>query len=160
MKIVAYASDKPREHMLMNALKEGVLIHGDEFEMRRTAEYGETPDGEYRKYQGPTPDTDVAVFFGVKGKSRVIFDEHRAMGKATIYLDKGITRNKGAGGHTEYTRAFVNDAHPLAYMMARKMPKDRFKALGVKLSPRTGGQNILICGSSQKYHDFHGPTRS
>ena len=154
MKVVPYFSDKPREHMLGAALKQGVESVGDEYEQRRTQDYGETDEGEYRRYPGPTPDTDVAVFFGVKGQSRQIMEDHLAMGKATIYLDKGITREKGKG-HTLYTRAFVNAAHPNNYMMRRKYKPDRFDALRISLRGRRKGHNILFCGSSAKFHEFH-----
>jgi len=157
MKVVFYASDKPREHMLARALGEGVRLCGDEFEIRRTADYGESPDGEDMRYPGPTPDTDVAVFFGVKGKSRLIMEDHRAMKKATLYIDKGITRQKGEGGHTEYSRVSINAPHPLAYMMRRDRPGARFKRLGLKMArcQRLTGGHILFCGSSAKYHEFH-----
>lgn len=154
MRVVFYASDKPREHMLANALRQGVERAGDQFEQRRTQDYGETEGGDYRKYPGPTPDTDVAVFFGVKGQSREIMDEHLAMGRATIYLDKGVTRQKGSG-HTLYTRAFVNAPHPLKYMLREKQRADRFNALGMSLQERRKGNNILFCGSSLKFHAFH-----
>lgn len=160
MKVVFYASDKPREHMLANAFEEGVTAAGDEFEMRRTAEYGETIDGDDLKYPGPSPDTDVACFFGVKGRSRFILKDHLAMGRATLFFDKGYTRDKGEGGHTEYSRVSVNGATPLHYMMQRTRTPDRWKRLGDELKEKSNvvnsGGHILYCGSSSKYHEFHG----
>lgn len=160
MKVVFYASDKPREHMLASALEQGVRGVGDDFEMRRTAEYGETSDGDDLKYPGPSPDTDVACFFGVKGRSRFILKDHRQMGRATLFFDKGYTRDKGEGGHTEYSRISVNGPDPLYYMMKRNRSADRWKRLEIELKNRNNGigsgGHILYCGSSSKYHEFHG----
>ncbi len=157
MKIVFYASDKPREIMLAKALEIGVLGAGDEFEMRRTAEYGETDGGDDLKFPGPSPDTDVAVAFGVKGKSRQIINDHLSVGKSTLFFDKGYSRQGDGSGHTEYSRISVNGSNPLAYMSLAPRPDDRFNRLNVDVykrrSVRTG--NVLICGSSAKYSAFH-----
>lgn len=158
MKIVFFTSDKPREHMLAEALKQGVISQGHKFEMRRTADYGETEDGDDLLWPGPSPDTDIAVVFGVKGKSRKIIEDHLAMGRTTFLLDKGYSRTKGEGGHTEYTRISINGLHPLDYMMKVKRRPDRFRKLNMRLQPRarTGKSgHVLYCGSTQKYHDFH-----
>lgn len=150
MKVVFYASDKPREHMLANALAQGVVKAGDQFEIRRTADYGED-----RHYEGPSPDTDMAVCFGVKGKSRDIIEEHLAMGRLTLNLDKGLSRQKGEGGHTEYSRIAINGKAPRDVMRA-KTDGSRVRVLGMRTEDRRGpGGHILICGSSEKYHEFH-----
>lgn len=156
MRIVFYAADKPREIMLAKALAEGAQAHGDTLEIRRTADYGEDGGGNDLKYPGPCPETEVAVVFGVKGRSRQILDDHRAMGRATLFLDKGYTRERGEGGHTLYSRVSVNAASPLAYMMREKRTSDRWKRLGLKLEPRReNGGHVLIATSSQKYCEFH-----
>jgi hypothetical protein len=157
MKIVFYAADKPREHMLATALALGAKAAGDTLEIRRTADYGEALEGPARKYPGPTPDTDVAVCFGVKGRSRQIIEEHRGMKIATLFFDKGYHRGKGEGGHTEYSRISVNGSDPNDYMMLINRPDDRWKRLGFELKEfvkRPYG-HVLICSSSEKYHDFH-----
>ena len=158
MKVVAYMSDKPREHMLAEAFRLGITGAGHEFELRRMAEYGESVDGNDLRYPGPTPDTDVAIFFGVKGKSRQVLDDHLAMGKQTILLDKGYSRSKGENGHTEYSRVVINALEPSEYMMHRTLLEDRFKTLGIRMGKRRKVRDghILFCGSTQKYHDFHG----
>lgn len=157
MKVVFYASDKPREIMLAKALERAVRRTGDEFEIRRTGDYGETPDGDDLLYPGPSPDTDVACCFGVKGRSKQIIVDHRAVGKGTLFFDKGYSRGKGEGGHTEYSRISVNATDPLAYMMKQRRSDRRFRLLGVKLGRYSAyaGGHVLICGSSQKYHEFH-----
>ena len=156
LKIVFYASDKPREIMLAKALAVGADRHGDTVEIRRTGEYGETDTGDDLRYPGPTPDTDVAVAFGVKGKSRQILDDHLAVGKSTLFFDKGYSRQSGEGGHTEYSRISVNGSDPLQYLLQEQRQSDRFNKLGVQPKPRRGSNGmILLCGSSEKYHAFH-----
>lgn len=157
MKIVIYAADKPREHMLAKAWQLGIESCGHDFELRRIGEYGENAEGNDLAYPGPTPDTDVAIVFGVKGKSRQVIDDHQEMGRQTILLDKGYSRAKGEGGHTEYSRVIINDLDPSSYMMNESRGDDRFRRLGIRLERhrKTKGGHILFCGSTQKYHDFH-----
>ena len=157
MKVVFYASDKPREHLIAQAMKVGVEEAGDEFEIRRTAEYGEEADGNDRRWPGPSPDTDMAVFFGVKGQSRQLLIDHRSRGIPTLFLDKGYSREKGEEQHTKYTRVSINAAHPLNYMMKAPRTSDRADMLKIELKNRMPfmGGHILYCGSSQKYHDFY-----
>ncbi len=158
MKVVSYCSDKPREHLIAQAMKLGIEAHGSTFEMRRTADYGEDDEGNDRCWPGPDPETDVAVVFGVKGISRQLIKDHRAMGKHTIFLDKGFTREKGENSHTKYTRVAVNATSPASYMMKRKHDSKRAQELKINLEKRKNPDSghILFCGSSQKYHDFHG----
>ncbi len=153
MKVVFWSSDKAREHMLADAIGKSIRADGHRYDVLRTADYGEE-----RTHEGPVPGTDLALVFGVKGKSADIIRDHRMLGIPTLYLDKGISRQKGTGGHTEYTRIFINGGSPHAYMMGRKYPPDRFEALGYRMAERReiGGDYVLFCGSSQKYHDFHG----
>lgn len=150
MKVVYFCSDKPREHMLGEALAAGIRARGDDFEIRRTADYGEDC-----KYEGPSPDTDFAICFGVKGKSRAIIEDHLAMGRMTLNLDKGLSRQKGEGGHTEFSRIAINGKAPLD-ILGSKFDETRIRSLGMRFDKsRKGGGHILICGSSDKYHEFH-----
>lgn len=158
LKIIFWASDKPREHMLAKALEIGAINHGDTLEIRRTSDYGEDPNGDDRRYAGPSPDTEVACCFGVKGASKQILGDHAMAGIPTLYFDKGFTRAGGEGGHTLYSRICINATHPLAYMMLSAKPDDRWRQLKLKLGKRGRAQagHVLYCGSSQKYHEFHG----
>lgn len=156
MKVVFYAADKPREIMLARAFEAGITGYGDQFEMRRKVEYGEDIDGNDRRFPGPSPDTDCAIMFGVKGAQ--IFWDHKALKIPVVYLDKGWSRDtKGGDGHTLYSRCAVNASSPIAYMLDMKSPPDRFQRLGIKLKPRRADSDgfILYASSSQKYHDFH-----
>lgn len=172
MKVVYYVSEgKSREEMLAAALAQGVLgepvsvrqlIEGvargkNEFQIRYTADYGEDEHGNDRKWPGPMRDDDVACFFGVKGRSKQILDDHRRMGKATLYFDKGLTRQKGEGGHTLYSRIYVNASHPCDYFMRNKRDESRWKPIKTYLPPRqyNKGGHVLLCSSSAKYHEFN-----
>jgi hypothetical protein len=157
MKVVFYASAKPREMMLAQSFAAGLRSSSDTFELRKTGDYGEDLDGNDRRFAGPDDETDVAVIFGVKGMSKQIMRDHRSMGKAVVYLDKGYTREKGPDGHTLYTRMSVNSDSPIQYMMDRKWSNDRFAALNLELEPRKENESghVLYCSSSAKYHDFH-----
>lgn len=152
-RVVFYASDKAREIMIAKAFGEGVLRAGGEYEIRRTGDYGSG-----RLWEGPGFTTDVACMFGVKGRSQQILKEHRLLDLGALFFDKGYTRDRGEGGHTEWTRISVNDSHPLAYMMRERRPKDRLHELGIKWRDRQNARagHILIATSSQKYNDFHG----
>lgn len=125
--------------------------------IRRTGDYGEDENGNPRKWHGPSVETDVACVFGVKGRSREIVDEHRALGKSTLYFDKGYTRSKGEAGHTEYSRISVNASHPAGYMMKQRWPSDRWERLGIQCKDRQPvGGHVLLAMSSAKYHEFNG----
>lgn len=158
MKCVFYAADKPREIMLARAFKPGIEAHGDTFEVRRKAEYGENEDGSDRRWAGPTTDdTDCAFVFGVKGAQ--VFWDHMALGIPVVYLDKGYSRDtKGGEGHTLYSRCCVNGSSPIRYMMGMRVKGDRFERLKINFQPkrpRAAGGHIIYASSSQKYHDFH-----
>ena len=161
LKVVFYASAKPREIMLAKALTEGCRRHGDELEIRWTSDYGENEQGDDLKYPGPSQDTHVACTFGVKGKSLWIMRDHLAVGKSTLLLDKGYTRQKGndEAGHTLYSRISINAGDPSDYMMLKKRSGDRWdqtKITPVEHQPKPSSGTVLICGSSAKYHTFHG----
>jgi len=158
MKIVFYVSDKPREIMLAKALEKGVDSWGDTFELRRTADYGEDADGNDHLWPGPSPDTDVACCFGVKGHSQKIMRDHLLVEKSVLFFDKGYTREKGVGGHTLYSRICVNAGDPLGYMMREDRPRDRWAMLGLRLAERRVGGvgHLLLCTASQKFNDFYG----
>lgn len=153
MKVVFYASDKKREGLIGTAFIEGVMHHGDKAEIKLTTDY-----------INPEVGTDVAVMIGVKGKSRQILDDHRAMGKNIIYIDKGFFRI--ANTHPDrlsrslYYKTSVNDFQCLDYLMDENMPSDRWKILrnnhGLRVKPwRLGGDRVIWLGPSQKYCNFH-----
>lgn len=151
MKVTFWHSDKPRERLLANAWKDGVLSggRGDVVELRPLL---------------PEPqvaDCDVAVMFGVK--SRELFRQHWDAGAHVIYVDKGYARHKANDptGLWEYWRVAIDSHQPTARLYERECPPDRWNRLGLTIKPwffktRQAQQRILLAGSSQKYHDFYG----
>lgn len=155
MKVCFFHSDKPRERLLADAFADGIRTHGrgDSVEMRAL-----TPEVE-------VANADVAIMVGVK--SRELFYAHVRAGTHVIMVDKGYTRHAAQGPVKlwEYWRCAVDAHHPTGALMAIARPHDRLEELDVKFAPwRRPGEHgeILIAGSSQKYHDFYGmrdPTR-
>ena len=145
MKIVFYYSDKSRERILSEALKEGVVNRKDDFEMILTQDFDK-----------PLPDTDVACMIGVKGRSKEIMDAHLKEGMNTLYFDKGYIRRK-AKLHKgwEYWRVSVNSFQPLEYFQKIRQSSDRWDKFRYKIHQRTTGQTVLVALSSQKYCNWH-----
>lgn len=144
MKIGFLASDKPREQLLADAFLMGARRHGHE-----TVVEPLRPEPFVGAY-------DVACMVGVK--SRELWNMHKSAGVPVIYLDKGYCRQKRPDGRAgwEYWRVSINDHHPTA-RLGREMPDSRARALRLEFAPyRTAGDQIVIAGSSAKYHDFYG----
>lgn len=150
MRVCFFHSDKPRERILADAWREGVLRAGDEFEARPLTGEAQIAEG-----------CDVAVMVGVK--SRQLYQANWRAGVHVIMVDKGYTRHAAPGPVKlwEYWRVAVDGHHPTAYLMREPKPHDRFERLGLTIAearlPDPRG-HILIAGSSAKYHEFYGLT--
>lgn len=145
MRVTFFHSDKPREHLLADAFAQGVRAAGDTVELRAL-----TPTVE-------VAECDVACMVGVK--SRELYRAHWDRGTHVIYLDKGYTRHAAPGPVKlwEYWRVAVDAHHPTARLMKIARPGDRAERLGLVMLPwRKKGSQIVVAGSSQKYHDFYG----
>jgi hypothetical protein len=144
-RVVFFASDKPREQALARAFLRGAGIHRCRTEQRALC--AEPNVGK----------ADVIAMVGVK--SRALWERVVAAGAIPIMLDKGYVRTRRAGARVwEFWRVAVGAHHPTETgLMRRKMPSDRFDALGLDPSPwRNRGAQIVIAGSSAKYHAFYG----
>lgn len=142
MKVRFWHSDKPRERILAEAFLAGVRLHGDDVDAR--------PLG-----QEVTTDCDVAAMVGVK--SRELFQAHGRAGIHLVYLDKGYDRHGSSDSVRawEYWRVAV-DAHQPTAKYRSDLEADRRERFGWQIKPwRATGRQILIAGSSQKYHDFY-----
>lgn len=141
MRVTFFYAEKGYELALGPLLAEGAASHGDTITLKPLAEY----DG---------PETDASLICGVV-KREVLWD-HQAKGHPLMYLDKGFHRTRAPFRGMNlpgWWRICLNDTHPTAYMMARNRPPDRFRMLGVTLAERkVGGKNIVILGSSAKFH--------
>lgn len=143
-RLVFYASDKSREQALARNFLTGAKRHGWKTEQRDLSE--EEPD---------LADVDAVAMVGVKSKR--LFEATKAAGAIPIMLDKGYMRSRLAGSRVwEYWRIAVDGHHPTRHLMMRKRPDDRFNSLHLDVQSwhRTGTQ-IVIAGSSAKYHAFY-----
>ena len=138
------ASPKDREFAIAEAFCKGVQAHGDKSSVMLTADYA-----------GPQGETDVAVFVGVKGWSRLIMETHLEAGKHSIVLDKGYVGGP-KGPRSKYIRCSVDEFQPLSYFQAISRPDDRLNQLGVQIQPwKKKGNEVVICGGSLKYAAWH-----
>lgn len=156
MKIAFWHSDKPRERILADAFAQGVQSSGDT--CNRIA-LGSPLD-----LQPMTPYCDVAVMVGVK--SRELYRAHVRAGIHVLYLDKGYTRHAAPGDVKlwEYWRVSLDAHHPTEWLADQQSGDVRLCKLDLPpLQPwHKKGTDIVLAGSSQKYHDFYGlkdPTR-
>ena len=137
-------SDKSRERDLAKAFYDGV---------RRCGEIAFTePLSAMPKLDG----IDVAVMVGVK--SRRLFQRCLEAKVVPVVLDKGYCRSRAAGSRVwEYWRVSIAEHHPTRWLYNGKAKKDRWEKLGLKTEHwRGNGLQIVLAGSSQKYHDFYG----
>lgn len=141
MRIAFYASDKKREQDLAKAFKSGAELHGHTVDILRL---------DQRDYT-----YDFACMVGVK--SAVLWKDMYQSGVIPIIFDKGYSRHK-RGGWCEFWRIAVGAHNPTLTTLTKfEYPSDRFEAMSLEVKPwRETGNHILICGSSEKYHDFYG----
>lgn len=145
MKVVFWASSKDREQELAHAFLAGARAHGWDTEKRDLCA------------RPRVDDYDVGCMVGVK--SAELFRAHKQAGTIPLMIDKGYIRSRAASGRVwEYWRVAVNAHHPTENSLTlRKMPPDRFEKLGVEIGPWRGyGLQVVIAGSSAKYHQFYG----
>ena len=146
MRVVFFASDKPREQALARAFLAGAQRHGCEVVQRALCG---SPD---------VSGADAIAMVGVKSKR--LFELTRAAGAVPVMLDKGYVRTRVAGARVwEYWRVSVGAHHPTqtTLMIDCKVSADRFDALELGVAPwRRRGLQVVIAGSSAKYHDFYG----
>jgi hypothetical protein len=145
MIIAVHHSDKPREVGLARSLATGAKAQGHQAVLMPLC--AEPKIGGY----------DIGCFVGVKSKR--LFDAHRAAGIHTLMLDKGYIRTRQAGARVwEYWRIALDAHQPTdTTLMRAKMGPERWDGLGLKIEPwRKHGRQIVIAGSSAKYHDFYG----
>lgn len=145
MRVVFFASDKPREQALADAFLTGARLHGCKTKARALCA---DPD---------VSGADAIAMVGVKSKA--LFEATRRAGAVPIMLDKGYVRTRASGQRVwEYWRVSVGAHHPTGRsLMRRKFPSDRWDALGLDIAPwRKHGNHIVVAGSSAKYHNFYG----
>jgi hypothetical protein len=132
-----------REGNLARAIQAGARKCGDSVEIREVPDTG----------QPEVIPCDMVLKIGVK--SRNWFRAYNKAGIPYCYFDKGYIRTR-AMVWLEYWRLSVNGHQPLAYVKQAKHDAERATKLGLSFHPwRTGGDAILVDGSSGKHHYFH-----
>lgn len=147
MRICFWHSDKPREHLLADAFVDGVRALGLEDQVEKRAL---TPDVQVAP-------CDLACMVGVK--SRELFMAHVRAGAHVLYLDKGYTRHSANSPVKlwEYWRVSLDSHQPTGRLYQVDRDPERAEALKILMQPwRQRGEQIVLAGSSQKYHDFYG----
>lgn len=144
MRLRFFASSKEREKNLGAAFVAGAQRHRVKAEVH---ELVATPD---------IKGCDAVAMVGVK--SRRLFHACLEAGVVPIMLDKGYIRTRRADARVwEFWRVSVGAHHPTAGLMDHAMPADRFEALGLEVRNwRSSGLQIVLAGSSAKYHEFYG----
>lgn len=145
MRVILWKAEKGYENALAPAIASGMAAHGDGLVVKPIADFRE-------------PEGDAGMIIGVV-KREVLWAYQRAK-MPIAYLDKGYFRSRTPWHDLNlptWWRMCVNDTHPTAYLMKRDRPQDRWLASGKTLRERNeNGAEILILGSSAKFHHTHG----
>jgi len=141
VRIIFYASDKPREQKLAKAFKVGAIRCGHRCKVLRS--------------NAPIVASDLACVVGVKSKKRWFMLQKA--GIPVIMFDKGYSRHK-CDGCWEYWRVSYNSHNPTLATLGRiEYGGRRFSQLDFSINRwRKSGDHILLAGSSEKYHNFYG----
>lgn len=144
MRVKFFASDKQRERDLAAAFTAGVITSGD------------TASVEALSAMPSLKNIDVACMVGVKSKR--LFDRCIAAGVVPILLDKGYSRHRREGGRVwEFWRVSVGSHHPTRFLAEDRLSKKRAETMELDIRNwRKHGFQIVIAGSSAKYHEFYG----
>lgn len=142
MKIAFHHSDKDREIELAEAVLTGAKALGHQVELRALG-----PDQQIG-------DCDLACMVGVK--SRDLWRASQAAGARTMMLDKSYSRGRVREGKWARWRISLDAHQPTDDLHNFKRPSGRWDAMGIDLARwRKSGLQVLICGSSEKYHAFY-----
>lgn len=98
-----------------------------------------------------TPDTQIAIFYGLSGRLLEIFNDYPAAGRKAVYVDLGYWGRKDGGRFSGYHKMVVNSRHPTDYF--QKIAHDSKRADLFRLSPlpwKRRGEHILITGMGPK----------
>jgi hypothetical protein len=146
MRILFIASVKKREKDLAEAFCAGVRARGDhaEWTCKRVGDMDRF--GQF----------DAVAMVGVK--SRKFWEAAVAAGAVPIMLDKGYVRDRQMGARVwKYWRVSIGAHQPIGFFHGQNSPSDRWDALGLDVKDWTGsGSEILLAGSSAKFHEFSG----
>lgn len=137
MKVTLLIGSSRRDEAIRSALVSGFKACGEKVEDIRTDKLDDVT----------LPDTDLAVFFGLRCMR--LFWECERRGIPTLLIDKGYF-NRGL-----YYRVSLGGYQP-PYFHELDCDDSRLRYIGVRLKPRNLGGNLVIyAGSSEQYARFH-----
>lgn len=114
-----------------------------------------TPD----EYTGK-PMSQVAVFYGIRGKLKQIMEDYRNAGLQGVYIDLAYWRRRWRGDRYGFHRFSINHRHPNSYFQQCKHRSDRFNILSIRMGEpkraKKRGDHILLCGMSEKCAEWEG----
>lgn len=150
MRVAFPHNQHPREQMLVQALRIGMMAHKDQL----------IPIP-YNDDARDLPGDAIAVI-GVKCREWV--HHCRAIGKRFLYFDKGYYYPKekqtaGVRPIVHCWRAAVDETQPLNFLATARCSEDRWNKLGIWPRPwrePTADGPIIVAASSPKYHLFNG----
>lgn len=136
--VIYFATQNERSKICAEAMRKGI----ERFEASVEFKHAST----YR-----WPEHDVAVFYGLAGGLRQVFDDYRTRRRKAVYIDLGYWNRRKRTRFDGFHKITVNDRHPTEYFQKFKHPSDRFDAQGVRILPwRAGGDRIIVAGMSAK----------
>lgn len=128
-----------RSLVVCEAMVAGIRAVGDACDVVDEADYPVRPDHE------------VAVFYGLGGRLRRIFQQYREAGLTAVYIDLGWWMRKEPTFYSGYHKFAINSRHPTAYFQKVKHHRDRFDVFGLGVQPRDRlGDAILLAGMGDK----------
>lgn len=95
-----------------------------------------------------------AVFYGLDGNLKQIFDEYSKIGRA-VYVDLGYWGRLSGGKLAGYHKIVLNGRHPEGYYR-KGFEADRFNVHGVEIKPWQQGEHILVAGMGNKAAYYEG----
>lgn len=135
---VYYAPQNDRSKVVAQAMFRGIEACGEEVRMKSSLAYR-------------SPDSDVAVFYGLVGGLARVLAEYPRRGRQAVYVDLGYWHRKKHTRFDGYHKVSVNSRHPTAYFQNVEHPTDRARRLALRVEPwRTSGREVVVAGMSAK----------
>lgn len=141
--VAVYHSGKTRSKIIAMAMCDGIRRCDDKPKLLHD-----------RNYTAPT--YPVAVFYGMAGKLKNIFEDYCRTGRRAVYVDLGYWGRHWGGRHAGYHKVSVNARHPVEYFQNRRHPPERFQKFRVPIKRFLRGEHILVAGMSDKGARFEG----
>lgn len=128
-----------RSDTVCSAMVQGIKRCGDRVKERFESQYCQRPEA------------DIAVFYGLEGNLRTIFQHYQREGHRAVYVDLGYWGRREGGRWSGYHKVVVNSRHPTAYFQKRNYCPTRFHRFGIKPKEWQGkGRHILLAGMGAK----------